>query len=45
MLDTGGPGSGKVSHCESYLDDHRGFIHTNGTNLLLQNRDKEGNIL
>ena len=45
MLDTGGPGSGKMSHCERYLDDHRGFIHANATMLLLQNRDKKGNLL
>ena len=38
----GGPGSGKVAHCERFLFENPGFVHTNTIALLLMNIDKQG---
>ena len=42
LTDVGGPGSGKVSHCDNYLSDHPGFVHTNANALMLMNKDTKG---
>ena len=39
----GGPGSGKISHTESFLAEHPGFFHTNAQALLLMDKDNTGN--
>lgn len=33
---TGGPGSGKVTHCDNLMQEKRGIIHINMTDLLQQ---------
>lgn len=32
----GGPGSGKVTHCDSLMQEKRGITHINMTDLLQQ---------
>ena len=41
-LTLGGPGSGKVGQCESYLSEHPGYVHTNANALFLMNQDQKG---
>lgn len=33
---TGGPGSGKVTHCDNLMQEKRGIVHINMTDLLQQ---------
>ena len=40
----GGPGSGKVAHCERFLFENPGFIHTNTIALLQMNTDNQGSL-
>ncbi|KAH9636138.1 hypothetical protein HF086_007090 [Spodoptera exigua] len=35
-LGTGGPGSGKVTHCDNLMQERRGVVHINMTDLLQQ---------
>lgn len=32
----GGPGSGKVTHCDTMMQERRGIVHINMTDLLQQ---------
>lgn len=36
MFLLGGPGSGKVTHCDNLAEEKRGIIHINMTDLLQQ---------
>jgi broad-specificity NMP kinase len=36
ILFAGGPGSGKVTHCDALATEKRGFVHINMTDLLQQ---------
>ena len=38
----GGPGSGKVSHCETFCKTHTGFYHINVIDVLLAYMSKTG---
>ena len=44
LIISGGPGSGKVAHCERFLFENPGFVHTNTIALLLMNNDKQGSL-
>lgn len=33
---TGGPGSGKVTHCDNLTQEKKGIVHINMTDLLQQ---------
>ena len=41
----GGPGSGKVTHCDSLAEEKRGIIHINMTDLLQQYVLSDGKYL
>lgn len=36
LLATGGPGSGKVTHCDTFMQERKGIIHINMMDLLQQ---------
>ena len=44
-LTLGGPGSGKVGQCESYLSEHPGYVHTNANALFLMNQDQKSTTM
>lgn len=41
----GGPGSGKVTHCDNLMQEKRGITHINMTDLLQQYAIGNGEIL
>jgi len=42
---TGGPGSGKVTHCDNLMIEKRGIVHINMTDLLQQYTVGNGKLI
>ena len=45
MSIAGGPGSGKVTHCDNLMQEKRGITHINMTDLLQQYAIGNGEII